>query len=509
MRAYAQPFEQLMYAGQNDVPNDELVHKYEGAKVQNCIIRNIGYVSGRPGLTLLGAGAGTDKILGFGPKHNSTKFLTRIVNGASNSKVQVYTAGDFSDVASATLTKDRAVRTVESDNGAVYYFDADGGHNVGKYEGTTWSTVAAIPKGGFGDLWKNFMFIAGVEAYPRRLYFSNIGAHETYTGSDYIDFPHTITSVKGYFNKLVVCTTDEIFYIEGSIQTDFIVAGKTTYVPTGFDFGICSHESVQIVGNELWGMDMEGRIRRIFRSSSDAIFGGVVSQKIDTLISTFNKSQLSKVTAAFVNGYYIFFAPVGSGTENSVGAYYDTMMPVPEGVPSTISKWSVLTGWTPSHLCVWAATGTLELYVGESGAHSRVYKWTGVSDNGVAIEQIWRGPRSNNGTPNNYKQYRWGKQIAAPIGNYNGLIKADIDSLGMNTVKTMNFSGNNKLLGDDWTLGEDELGNQGAIDENFYFNEGGSDINGKTLQMELYALYSAAIPQWGKQTYLYKILKMR
>jgi hypothetical protein len=498
-----------MYAGQNDISDDQLVHKYEGSLVQNCIIRNIGSVSGRPGLTLVGTDYGDQNILGFGPKRIGTKFLTHVVNGASVSQVELFTSGDWSPVSGAELTKDRHVFTIESDNGNVYYFDGDGSHNVGKFDGTNWALVGGMPKGRYPALWKNFLWIGGVEAYPRRLYLSNIGDHETFDASDYIDFPYDIVGVRGYFNLLVVATTHEVFFIDGSSQTDFVVSGQTVYVPSGFDFGIASHESMQIVGNELWGMDREGRIRRIFRSPNDAIFGGIISDKIEALTQTFNKNQLSKVTAAFINGYYIFFAPVGSDTENSIGAYYDTRLPLPSGIPSTISRWSVLKGWTPSHLAVYESSQTPELYVGESGAHSRIYKWAGTDDNGEEIEMIWRGARTNNGFPNNPKQYRWGKQMAQPIGNYTGLIKADIDSTGMYTIKTMNFAGNNKLLGDDWTLGEDELGDQGKLDTNFFFNEGGADINGKTLQMELYALYAAAIPSWGKQTYLYKVLKMR
>lgn len=504
MRAYMQPFEQKIYGGQNDTFDEELVSKYEGVIVQNCVIRNPGQVSGRPGMTLVGDDTGNFKVLGWGAKRNGTRFITRIVDGSSNSKVQVLSGSAWSDVASATLTKNRDVYTTECGNGSVYYFDGDGTHNVGKYNGSAWSTVAGIPKGRWTAYWKEFFWVAGVEAAPKRLYFSNIGAPETFTASDYMDFPHDITSVTPYFDRLVIGTKYSVFYIVGSGGSDFIVTGKTTYTPTGFDFGIASHESVQMVDNELWGMDQEGRIRRIFRSSNDVVFGEVVSTKIETLISGLNKTALAKTTAAFIDGYYIFYAPNGSDTENSIGAYFDTRAKL----PSNISAWVKHTGWTPSHFVVYDSSNKPELYMGESADNSLSYKWTGLSDNGTAIVMRWRGKKNDNGLPNRPKLYRWGIQQFEPIGDYTGAIKADIDGRGMNTIKTVSFLGNSPVWGT-MVWGAFTWGSQIRLDDIFLFRDGGDDIVGNTVQMELYASYSAAVPIWYKQTYSFKALKYR
>lgn len=504
MKNYQTPFEQKIYGGMNDTFDEELVSKYEAVLAVNCNIRSPGQVSGRAGATLFGNDTGSLKIMGWGVKRQGSRFITRIVNGASTSTVQSISGSTWSDIGSATLTKDRDVFTTECPNGNVYYFDGDGTHNVGKYTGSAWSTVAAIPKGRYTSYWKEFLWIGGVEAYTKRLYFSDIGAPESYTASNYIDFPEDITSVKGFYNRLVVGTKTNVYIIEGSGVADFIVSGKTTYIPTGFDFGIASHESLQAVDNELWGMDSEGRIRKIFRSPNDAVFGEVMSTKIETLIKSLNRNQLSKVTAAFVDGYYIFYAPSGAETENNVGAYFDTRASVPPGV----SQWVKHTGWTPSHFCVYEASNTPELYWGENTADSKTYKWTGASDNGTAIVMQWRGKKNDNGMANRPKLYRWGKQQSDPIGAYTGLIKANIDGRGFNTIKTVSFSGSSVLWGSG-TWGTGVWGASERLSDTFYFRDGGDDIVGKNLQMELYASYSAAVPTWYKQTYMYKALRMR
>lgn len=505
MRPYQPPYEQILYGGMNDAADEELVNKYEGSLVQNGNIRNVGSFSGRAGSTLVGNDTGNLRIQGWGLKRNGTKFMTRIVNGASNATIEKLSGTTWGAIGGATLTKDTDIITMEFGNGKVYYFDGDGTHDVPSYDGTTWTTVAAIPKGVGGVEWKNFAWVWGVTNYEKRLYFSNIGNPEVYTASDYIDFPEDIISVVAYFNRLVVGMRHSVAIIEGSGGTDFVVSGKTIYQPLGFDFGIASHESVQIVNNELWGMDQEGRIRRIFRSSNDVLFGGVVSTKIENLIASLNKNALNKVTAAFIDGYYIFYAPAGSATENNVGAYYDTRATLPDNV----SAWQKHTGWTPSHFCVYESSNKPELYWGENTADSKTYKWTGNSDNGVAIEMIWRSGKYNDKMPNRPKLYRWGKQQYEPIGNYNGLIKANIDGRGWNTVKTVNMQGSGDLLGSSFTLGTSVLGSQERLAETFYFKDGGDDIVGKTLQRELYASYSAAIPIWYKQTYMFKALRMR
>lgn len=506
MRPYDVPHEQTIYGGMNDTFDDELVSKYEAMLASNCIIRKIGAVSGRPGATLVGSDTGSQKVLGWGVKRNGTKFMTRVVNGASVAQLELLSGGAFSSVGGATMLKDADVYGIESSvNLCVYYLNADATTAVGKYTGSAWSTVAAIPRGKFGAEWKNFFFIAGVTAAPRRLYISNLGDPETYGASDYIDFPEDITSVTAYFNRLVVGMKHSVAYVDGSGLSEFIVSGKTVYVPTAFDFGIASQESVQAVGNELWGQDQEGRIRKIFRSDNDVIFGEVMSTKIENLIKSLNLNQLAKTTAAYVDGYYIFYSPEGSDTENSVGAYFDTKAILPENV----SGWVKHTGWTPSHFAVYEASNTPELYWGENSADSKSYKWAGVSDNGVAIVMQWRGARNNNGYPNRRKLYRWGRQQSEPIGNYNGLIKADIDSRGQNTIKTINFAGTGDLLGTTFVLGTSVLGSEGRLDDLFLFRDGGDQLHGKHMQMELYASYDTAIPIWYKQTYMYKVLPYR
>jgi len=65
------------------------------------------------------------------------------------------------------------------------------------------------------------------------------------------------------------------------------------------------------------------------------------------------------------------------------------------------------------------------------------------------------------------------------------------------------------LLGSTFIMGTSILGTSDRLDSDFNFKDGGDDIVGKTLQRELYASYSAAIPIWYKQTYMYKALQMR
>jgi len=503
MRPYQPPYDQQVYGGMNDIPDDLLVSRYEGKLVQNGIIRNSGAFSGRLGLTLLGDDTGNTRVMGLGIQRQTPSFITRIVNGASVSKVQLLATNAWGDITSATLTKDVDVFPYPCSNGSLYY--PTQGVDCGKFDGTTWTTVAAIPRGKFGCEWKNFIWNSGNATYPRRLYFSNIGTPETYTGSDYVDFPEEITCIKPYFNRLVIGMKHGVAYIAGGGQSDFIVTGQTIYTPTSFDFGIASQESAQVVGNELWAMDEEGNVRRLFRSSTDDIFGGIVSDKIQTLTATFNKSQLAKVTAAAVNGYYIFYAPTGSGTENSVGAYFDTKASLPNGV----SAWVKHTGWKPSHFGVYDISGAPTLIVGENTADQKTYTWAGTSDNGTAIEMIWKGGKNVCKLPNQFKLFKWGKIEFKPIGNYTGKILADINATGLNDIKTVSFLGDNKQLGVNWTLGVDALGNRGRLTETFNFIDGGADNAGNHVQIELYASYISAVPEWYDMIFMYKALRLR
>lgn len=504
MRAFASPWEQKLYAGMNDTDDESQINRYEGVLVQNGIIRNLGSYSGRPGLELLGNNTGDEKILGYGVKRNGGTFITRMVNGLTNSQAQILSGNAWVNIIDATLLKDVDIFTAEASNDAVYYFDNNQSGNVGKFDGDLWSTVAAMPKGKFGAEWKNFFWIAN----GRRLYLSNIGNPEVYTASDYIDFPEEITGIKAYFNRLVVTMKHSIAFIQGSSQSDFVVSGKTIYVPTSFDFGIISHESLQIVGNELWGMDQEGNIRRIFRSDNDEIFGGIVSGKIQNIIDSLNKAQLHKTTAAFVDGYYIFYAPSGASTENDAGAYIDTKVNLPPELAG-LSTWIKHTGWFPSHFALYEISGKPSLLIAENRQQSKSYIWFGTSDNGVEIECIFRGKKNDCKYPNQPKLFRFGKQEFEAIGDYTGEIKANIDDWGNNLVKKVKFLGNNKLLGIDWVLGVDQLGSQGRLTDTFLFKDGGGEISGLHVQMELYVKYSQAIPKWFNQTYMFKPLRIR
>lgn len=487
-------FDHKFFYSMIDKDDGTVIPDHFATNIENFDIRNRGELVMRDGLTAAGSSPSKTNLgAAVLNKANGTKLIVRVVEGAGNTaKFQQSSDGvNWSDCtgggSKTTGTKWALVQA--NDN----LYGVNGVDTPIKFDGTTVSTVVAIPQGVAIEWFKNFLWVFGNPTYKDRLYFSNANDPETWGGTDYVNINLGDVSQgiglrgsAGSTGRLYIGKQRSVWYLTGTSSVNFAIQ------PLTYEHGVASHESMFQVKNDVWCVDLDGNIRGLYRTDTDNPFSKIRSEDIQYTISGLNRGSLSKASAVFFNNYAMVFVPNGVDSYNSLVLVNDTLCNEGKG------GWVKYTNWNIARAIVFNESATPHLYLFDARtSNGQVYTWNGTSDNGQAIiakyeTKIYDFPvYQKNGRryilqKNAIKRFRYSFQYAGAQGNFTSRFYSSIDRFYYTQLANPSLLGTgNKLLGSTWTLGVDKLGSGGFVKVNIPFGAMGGQTEGTTCQIKL------------------------
>jgi len=343
---------------------------------------------------------------------------------------------------------------------------------------------------------KNHMFFlndfkVGATSYASDMGWSAIGDPDIHdTTNDRITIPgdgRPITAID-LGDSLVIFKDRAIQFLQGWGDTDWRITGSSSNVANIDErIGICGARACTRVGNEVWFMDDEGVIRRLYQTDFDAYRRDIVSNNIQGTLAGLNKSQLSKVIAWTWNDKVYFACPSGSSTENNVVLVYDIIAARRTGREA----WTTYTGWAPSLFTDYPTNATPELYLGGNTA-GKIWIHTGNDDAGVAIDARWDGFDSNYGGEEVDKVYKYGRISGDTTSSTASIsIYASVDESSFANLGSFDLVSRGEGLGPTGTFrlgptGTSMIGGGGETQGfQYFFSSGGGSILGKRLRMSI------------------------
>ena len=167
-----------------------------------------GYLSKDTGCSLHGATEVTlSHSLFVYKKKNGDKHIIRAMGTA----LQKYSGGTWSNIASSPTF------TAGAEFGYVVYNDelwfCNAVESLHKWDGTTFTAYASLPKGNILEIFEDRLFVSGVTAEPLTTYYSNVATFSTFSASDVLKplgTDHT-TGLVNYFGSLLIFKQQSIW----------------------------------------------------------------------------------------------------------------------------------------------------------------------------------------------------------------------------------------------------------------------------------------------------------
>jgi len=402
--------------GYNDKLKPEELPEGRCALVKNCFLEKHKIIEAT-GCSLIANDTGENKpILGLGILETSTgvKHLLKANNTSddANSNVFYWTgSGNWTKLTGINFT---AGANFEFEQAANKTYIVNGTDTPASWDGTTLSAVSAFPVTKYIKWFHNYMFAIGNPTNPARLYFSNVGAPETWGATDYIDInPNdgdTVTGLAVLKDELIISKQKRLWAFTGWTSNSFTVKDINERLA---GYGSVSHRSFVNVGNDLLFLSYAGDIPH-FRSLmvtqyAVSIYGGIISDDIEGTMSGLSMGQLAK-TVGFYDGRRVwFFVPNGSSTYNDLVLVYDVIT----------KGWTQQTGKYASCVVSSAVSGSPVTYFGDSRSKSRVYKLD--SSNSNDGDSIPFEFKSRLFQPDMKRKIKWKylKMVGEAIGNVN------------------------------------------------------------------------------------------
>lgn len=455
---------------------------YFASNIENFLIRDRGSILMRPGLAARGSSpAKTNLGTTVLNRASGVKMMLRVVDGSANTaKFQHSSDGTtWTDVTSGgSRTTGQKWAFVQAND---FVYGVNGFDTAIKYDGSTISTIAAIPQGTAIEWFKNFLWVFGNPTYKDRLYYSNAADPETFGGAAYININLGDVSQgiglrgsAGTTGRLYIGKQRSVWYLTGTSASDFAIQ------PLTYEHGVASHESMIQVKNDVWCVDLEGNIRGLYRTTTDDPFSANRSVDIQATISGLNKSAILKSSAVYFNNYAMFFVSNGVDDYNSLTLVFDTLANDGKG------GWIKFTNWNIARATIFN-DGQPKLFLFDARTNNgQAYQWTGTSDNGQSIIAKYETKIYDFGIPERRKRFRYNYQFAAAQGSYNTRFYTSIDRFYYTKIADPSLAGTgNKLLGITWTLGVDKLGSGGISRVQIPFGDNGGTTEGYTMQIKL------------------------
>lgn len=480
--------------GLNDTSSPRQIKRNEASVLQNWHIRTKGQLTRRAGLTQVGSALdGPATALHGYFRSDGGKDLLLM----DDTDLKYLNGSTFDTLDSGFTASSIVAMETCPTNDKVYISSEDNTTHV-------WDRAATTLNSCLTDLgtthwqanvmrWhKNHMFFLNNltlngTVYANSIAWSDMGDPETHdTTSDRIDIPgggRVITAVD-QGNVLVIFKERAIQYLEGWGDNSWRITASTSNV-ANFDeqVGCIAPRGACRVGNEVWFVDDEGQIRRIYQTDFDAFRRDIISTKIQGTLATVNKAHLARAVMWSNNDYVYVALPTGSSTTNDLVLCYDLITSKRRGEEA----WEVITGWGPAIMTDYIPSSVPVLYLADATAGT-IYSHTGDDDAGSAIDAVWTGKEDDYDRPERYKRFRFGYVSGeATSGDIDVGIYASVDGAAFANIGTLELEATGSTLGPSGnaTMGPTgvfRLGGNSYAEKKFYYASGGGAVRGKTVK---------------------------
>ena len=353
----------------------------------------------RAGTTAVAAQIGTldQDILGlatFQPVPG-TNYIVACINGAANSLLYYWTGtGNFATLGAETFTVDLPMNFVQA-VGSLFGFNGTEVVDISAALAVT-KNRAGVPLGKFGCYFHNYLFVAGVAAYPNRLYWSDINTPTTFTAANVVDINpgdgDEITGLATFNDELYVFKRNTIWSVSGWAGSTFssTTVGYQNTNSKLYGIGTPSHKSIVATGKDLFWISYMGGIPH-FRCLTQTAWAtsleqGIVSFDIETTMDGLHSDSLDLTTGIFDGKYVRWAVPNGSSTYNNLVLVFEPTVKASTnlGVWRSWVKW---TGLNPSAFINSQISGEQAIYYGSGDDVGLVYKMDAsvYTDNGTAV----------------------------------------------------------------------------------------------------------------------------
>lgn len=483
--------------GLNDTSHESQLKANEASLLRNWDITYKGQLQRRDGLTTSGTFTGTN-LYGLAAYLRSSggKDLLAVAddtlkykNGASwDSLDDGFTSGK--DFAFATVHANEREYMCNEDN-QIHYWD----RGSVTLNSCLTDLGAAIPHGNSLIWHKNHMFTANNatlsgSTYTNRIYWSAMGDPDTWdTTNDFNDLPGggRVMSLADWGDSLVIFKERAIMYLSGWGDADWRLTATNSMIENiDESVGTLSPKGNTRVGDEIWFIDDEAQIRRLYKTDYDAFRRDIISSKIQTTIASVNKAQLDKALAWTYNDKVFFAVPTGSSTYNDLVLVFDLIASKRTGEEA----WTTYTGWSPDFAVTYPTSATqIDLYLADA-TNEEVFLHSGDDDDGTSIDARWDGRSDDYESPDVYKRYKFG-YITGTGGVGNVEIYSAVDDLAFSDLGDLSLATTGGTLGPTGTF---ELGPTGTTailagsstgDKKFYYATGGGRPWGKKIKHSL------------------------
>lgn len=380
----------------------------ESPDMTNCDFVGKGGIGNRQGYTAIGAADSTnnDGVVGMGTLHTASlhQLLRFTKNASTNVKLEHSTDGAAWNIVADTFT---ANLNIDGCQAAGAFYVGNGTDVMKHWDGAAWNTTTNGTKGFYPTYYNQRIWVKD-ETYPDRLNFSGQYSEQLLTGGSLVnklgDFSDAtagwisfkygsgaeIMGLKVFKNALYVFLRDSIYSISpASAANTFTVALVTNSV------GCVSHRSIAQCEEDLFFASDDGVYSLGDVANYTAVRTTNKSAKIKGVFDNLSAANKMKLCAEYHNfKYHLFYSLYG--TENDSCIAYDIRYQgwvdwrnMPASCTLTYEK----------------STGDRDMYFGHPST-SMVYKmYSGLNDNGTAIQSTWHSKSFDEDMPDISKVY--------------------------------------------------------------------------------------------------------
>lgn len=436
--------------GYNDSTKPEDLRKIKGkyymADIKNAFIEENKLVK-RKGYATIGNASKTKKVLGQSRHEPSggSKYVLRAINnsGDTQSTVEGWSGtGNWAELTGGdSQTADLNHEFVMAEN-ATYIFN--GTDTVLKTtNGTSTSTVAAIPIGTQAKWWHNYFWVMGVTGNKSRLYFSDVNEPETFDAvNGFIDINtddnEELIGLGALKDTLFIFKASSIFQLTGYGTGDFTLADLNDF---GTGVGTIAPRSIVETGNDIYYISFRGQTPHIksVQRTREGFFtdGGVMSDNITGTMNRIVKGQIEN-TAGVYDGRRIWFAITTTGTTNNEVIVMDELT----------KGWVRLDGVNASVIHISSIGGSYEIYFGDATATglSYVFNNSATSDNSAAIDFLVDSPMYQP-RPGRKSRFKYLYVTASVSSDVDIDVDNSPDGFTFNDLKTISLTGEGAAFG--------------------------------------------------------------
>ncbi len=242
---------------------------------ENGILDEKGGFSKRLGTLSHGTfGTGTDRVLSCYTFYRGTSAPQVLIHttGGKLYYTNDPTASPITWTQIATGLSTTQPFSYETFNSKCYF--SNGIDSYASWDGATYTTFGSAPKGRFLRLYKDTMWVSGIDATPDRVWSSNAGDAETFGVASWVDIAH------GDGDKVTALATDGLFLIVFKRNRTFIIYDPALFSNRVLDFekGCESHFSVIQFESDIYFLSRRGVC--VYNQSGPSDF---ISIKLDPL----------------------------------------------------------------------------------------------------------------------------------------------------------------------------------------------------------------------------------